>query len=119
MSTDDVKFNSKKMEKMNKLPKGKFYNVRIDIDSANPPIFNETAYNQCLNNQYIVGSFANSPGGVPAACKDLCNYTDCISTASESEFQTFCENVNNIGITSQAQPNDFDKYLNKILDNFL
>jgi hypothetical protein len=115
MSTDDVKFNSKKMEKMNKLPKGKFYNVRIDIDSANPPIFNETAYNQCLNNQNLASIFVYIPGGIPAQCKDLCNYTDCISNGSE--FQTFCENVNNIGITSQAQPNDFGNYLNTLLGN--
>ena len=34
MSTDDVKFNNKKMEKMNKLPKGEFLNVRFDIDDG-------------------------------------------------------------------------------------
>ena len=44
MSTDDVKFNSKKMEKMNKLPKGEFLNVRFDIDDSG---FNSYCYSQC------------------------------------------------------------------------
>ena len=34
MSTDDVKFNSKKMEKMNKLPKGEFCNIRCYINES-------------------------------------------------------------------------------------
>jgi len=44
ISTDDVKFNSKKMKKMNKLLKGEFYNIRFDIDDIG---FNQACYNGC------------------------------------------------------------------------
>ena len=68
MSTDDVKFNSKKMKKMNKLPKGEFLNVRFDID--------DIAFNQYCNtgcNDIMI------PNGVTINCVNLCNgYDSCV-----------------------------------------
>jgi len=105
MSTDDVKFNSKKMEKMNKLPKGEFFNVRFDIDDSG---FNSYCYSQC-----------NSNGGSPAyplTCNDICNGKDyCYSKINtldsdptineEGQIKSFCTDINNI--TESSPSNQF------------
>ena len=101
MSTDDVKFNSKKMEKMNKLPKGEFFNVRFDIDDSG---FNSYCYSQCNNN------LLKSGGEPQITCYDVCNGRDyCFSkintqypsiagdgTNVQVTLQTYCRDINNI-----------------------
>ena len=101
MSTDDVKFNSKKMKKMNKLPKGEFLNVRFDIDDSG---FNSYCYNQCIN--IDVGNIV-----YPLNCNDICNGQYCVSklntnaTDPSTEIKSFCTDINNI--TESSPSNQF------------
>jgi hypothetical protein len=106
MSTDDVKFNSKKMEKMNKLPKGEFLNVRFDIDDGG---FNLYCYNQCK-------AAPDNSGVEPVTCYDVCNGTDyCFNQIKtqtnidgvESLFQAYCSDINEI--TSASPSDQFSK----------
>ena len=91
MSTDDVKFNSKKMKKMNKLPKGEFLNVRFDIDDSG---FNSYCYNGCIAaSPYYPGAKINCnlmcdsvsscvAFGIPYS---NCNQLNSVTTKSEGE----------------------------------
>ena len=91
MSTYDVKFNSKKMKKMNKLPKGEFLNVRFDIDDSG---FNSYCYNGCIAaSPYYPGAKINCnlmcdsvsscvAFGIPYS---NCNQLNSVTTKSEGE----------------------------------
>ena len=121
MSTDDVKFNSKKMEKMNKLPKGEFYNVRFDIDESG---FNQDCYNQCIaspdaayilgGNTAILDSCTKLSSG-KSSCLSLIqdNYSadqfQAIMNSTSIDFNTFCSNIN--AITPNSVPSEFDNQI--------
>ena len=126
MSTDDVKFNSKKMKKMNKLPKGEFLNVRFDIDESG---FNQYCYNQCIASP----TAAVVLGGNTAVILDHCtkwssgksscvlslqdNYSADQAQAIANDFgldpNTFCYNINLI--TPNSGPSEFENQINNVL----
>ena len=96
MSTDDVKFNSKKMEKMNKLPKGEFYNVRFDIDDS---VLNQECFNQCSSsgNSGDIGITCNQTcGGVDSCYTAISGLIPNITNSWDFLSRNFCTNVNNI-----------------------
>ena len=120
MSTYDVKFNSKKMKKMNKLPKGEFYNVRFDIDDSG---LNQACYNQCIANPEMVYIDEGIEGGVVDACTGICA-SSCVSnmlstpgaaaTAAYYSFNVgaFCSNIN--AITPNSDPSAFENQIKKV-----
>ena len=116
MSTDDVKFNSKKIKKMNKLPKGEFYNVRFDIDDSG---FNSYCYGQCsANGNVFVGTTCNQLCGGVTSCVN--SIDSAYSTLSGYPFITnFCSDINN-NINNDSPPGQFLTFLNTDLtiDNF-
>lgn len=95
MSTDDVKFNSKKMKKMNKLPKGEVLNVRFDIDDI---VYNSYCNDGCTN---VFLPFL--PPGVNINCVNICNgYDSCMTELStqsqqpEVSFSSFCSDTTGV-----------------------
>ena len=120
MSTDDVKFNSKKMKKMNKLPKGEFYNVRFDIDDSG---LNQACYNQCIANPEMVYFDEGIEGGVVDACTGICA-SSCVSNmlstpgaatiAAYYSFNVgaFCSDIN--AITPNSDPSAFENQIKKV-----
>ena len=110
MSTDDVKFNSKKMEKMNKLPKGEFFNVRFDIDESG---FNQYCYSQC-----------KLQGDALDCTKGCSGYDSCLDALRDidSSFPDFgilqdgCKNMN--GINKDSDPSTYDNIQTNIMNNY-
>jgi len=97
VSTDDVTFDSKKMKKTNKLPKGELHNVRFDIDGSS------------INN--ICSSLCNTDSSffVPTSltCNDVCSgyslcYTSMMNTSFNNNFDItgWCNRVNNLSSTN-------------------
>ncbi len=92
-STDDVEFNSKKIKKMNKLPKGEFYNVRFDIDDSG---FNSYCYNGCKN-----VSTASVYSGDKINCNLMC---DSISSCEAFGIPlSNCITLNSVTTTLQGE----------------
>ncbi len=102
-----MKFNSKKMEKMNKLPKGEFLNVRFDIDDGGGV------------NSYCATSCSDSgnPLGVTVTCSQQCSgATNCLNAFKNtypavmgntsipiaSEVQNLCTDINNMNKNSSS-----------------
>ena len=120
MSTYDVKLNSKKMKKMNKLPKGEFYNVRFDIDDSG---LSQACYNQCIANPRVVYLEEGIEGGVVDVCTGICA-SSCVSyilstpgaaaIAADFSFNVgaFCSNIN--AITPNSDPSEFEKQIKKV-----
>ena len=94
MSTDDVTFDSKKMKKMNKLPKGEYHNVRFDIDDS------ESINITCID---LCNKAPNVFEGTNPTCKDVCSGSSlCSSNMNTPPFNNgfdipyFCTTVNGL-----------------------
>ena len=122
MSTDDVIFNSKKMNKMNKLPKGEFYNVRFDIDDSG---LNQACYNQCIASPDLAYIEGGIEGNVVDACTNISSgASSCVSTilstpgaAADAAYYSlnigaFCSNIN--AITPNSDPSAFENQIKKV-----
>ena len=118
MSTDDVKFNSKKMKKMNKLPKGEFYNIRFDIDDSG---LNQACYNQCIASPILEYVEDGIEGNVVDDCKKICSgASNCVSSFVGNftpdgygiTTNTFCSNIN--AINPNSDPSVFETQINNL-----
>lgn len=94
MSTDDVTFDSKKMKKMNKLPKGEYHNVRFDIDDS------ESINITCID---LCGTDSTFFQGTNLTCKDVCSGSSLCSSNmnthpfnNEIDIPYFCTTVNGL-----------------------
>jgi len=110
MSTNDVKYNSKKMKKMNKLPKGEFYNVRFDIDDGGGGV-NSYCANSCSGNA-LVGTTCNQLCGGSISC--VKSIDSAYPELSDFSFITnFCSDINN-NINNNSPP---DQYLTFLIND--
>ena len=105
MSTDDVKFNSKKMEKMNKLPKGEFLNVRFDIDDGGG--INSYCLDSCSDSGNVLG--------VTVTCSQQCSDAENCLNAFENTYPTVVGNSGFPIVTSEVH--NFCTDINKMNKN--
>ena len=105
MSTDDVKFNSKKMKKMNKLPKGEFYNVRFDIDDGGG--VNSYCVDSCSGNA-VVGATCSQQCSGATNCFNAfeTTYPDVLGSDGYPgiilDLNNFCTDINKINKYSSS-----------------
>jgi len=105
MSTDDVKFNSKKMKKMNKLPKGEFYNVRFDIDDGGG--VNSYCVDSCSGNA-VVGATCSQQCSGATNCFNAfeTTYPDVLGSGGYPgiilDLNNFCTDINKINKNSSS-----------------
>ena len=99
MSTDDVTFDSKKMKKMNKLPKGEFHNARFDIDG-------ESINNICIK---LCNKDPTFFEGANLTCKDVCSGTSLCSAnlkippfVGKFDIPDWCKKVNGLSSNNNA-----------------
>ena len=103
MSTDDVKFNNKKMEKMNKLPKGEFLNVRFDIDDGGG--VNSYCAHSCSSNTNFGSVTCNQQCGSAEIC--LNNFENAYTSVTYypsvlTMVNKFCTDINEINKNSPS-----------------
>jgi hypothetical protein len=116
VSTDDVTFDSKKIKKMNKLPKGEFHNVRFDIDGSSINL-----------NPYCMSACPVDFFSPPAPCSPMCSgESSCFnsfndgpipqSTSNQTNITNFCTYINNLP-ESATQSEWTNEYWNTVGNN--